>query len=163
MITGNEQRIGNPYKINNNEYTVNREIFVGKIFVLKNFRRVDVLRKYFNTKILQHRSREERTERVAAMEKFLITFAATTYIKSMGGDGWRGVGVPKNSSDRYAVAVKNEGTIIEHLPRKLSRVCSLFLRDGEVHSRKCECRARARGMARSIIRIVIICCRKKSL
>ena len=46
------------------------EIFVGKIFVLKNFRRVDVLRKYFNTKILQHRSREERTERVTAMEKF---------------------------------------------------------------------------------------------
>ena len=38
--------------------------------MLKNFHRVDVLRKYFNTKILQHRSREERTERVAAMEKF---------------------------------------------------------------------------------------------
>ena len=55
--------------------TVNREIslyeiFVGKIFMLKNFRRVDVLRKYFNTKILQHRSREECTERVAAMENF---------------------------------------------------------------------------------------------
>ena len=31
---------------------------------------------------------------------------------------------PKNSSDRYAVAVKNEGTMIEHLLRKLSRVCS---------------------------------------
>ena len=28
---------------------------------------------------------------------------------------------PKISSDRYAVAVKNEGTIVEHLPRKLSR------------------------------------------
>ena len=38
--------------------------------MLKNFRRVDVLQKYFNTKILQHTSREERTERVAAMEKF---------------------------------------------------------------------------------------------
>ena len=35
---------------------------------------------------------------------------------------------PKNSSDRYAVAVKNEGTIIEHLPRKLSWVCLLFRR-----------------------------------
>ena len=34
---------------------------------------------------------------------------------------------PKNPSDRYAVAVKNEGTIIEHLPRKLLRVCLLFL------------------------------------
>ena len=37
--------------------------------MLKNFRRVDVLRKC-NTKILQHRSQEERTERVTAMEKF---------------------------------------------------------------------------------------------
>ena len=33
---------------------------------------------------------------------------------------------PKYSSDRYAVAVKNEGNIIEHLPRKLLWVCSLF-------------------------------------
>ena len=39
--------------------------------MLKIFRRVDVLRKYFNTIILQHRSGEERTERVTAMEKFL--------------------------------------------------------------------------------------------
>ena len=41
-------------------YTVNREIFcytkilLKKFGVLKNFRRVDVLRKYFNMKILQH-------------------------------------------------------------------------------------------------------------
>ena len=38
---------------------------------------------------------------------------------------------PKISSNRYAVAVKNEGTIVEHLPQKLSRVCSLFLRRGK--------------------------------
>ena len=38
--------------------------------------------------------------------------------------------VPENASDRYAVAVKKEGTIIGHLPRKVSRVCSLFLRRG---------------------------------
>ena len=40
-------------------------------FRWKNFcvEKVD-LRKYFNTKILQHRSREEHTERVTAMEKF---------------------------------------------------------------------------------------------
>ena len=77
--------------------TVNWEIFafVGKIFMLKNFCRVDVLQKYCNTKILQHRSREERTKRVTAMEKFSkkIAFAATTYIKNMGGDGWRGISV----------------------------------------------------------------------
>ena len=53
--------------------------------MLKNFRRVNILQKYFNKKILQHRSREECTERVTAMEKFFeeITFAATTYIKKV--------------------------------------------------------------------------------
>lgn len=38
----------------------------------------------------------------------------------------------RNSTDRYAVAVKKDGTIIGHLPRKISRVCSLFLRRGGV-------------------------------
>ena len=54
--------------------------------MLKNFRRVDVLRKYFNTKILKHISREERTEREIAMEKFSkgIVFVATTYINKYG-------------------------------------------------------------------------------
>lgn len=39
---------------------------------------------------------------------------------------------PDNASDRYAVAVKKEGTIVGHLPRKLTRVCSLFLRRGGI-------------------------------
>ena len=34
----------------------------------------------------------------------------------------------ENTSDRYAVATKKEGTIMGHLPRKVSRVCSQFLR-----------------------------------
>ena len=34
----------------------------------------------------------------------------------------------ENASDRDAVAVKKEGTIIGHSPQKLSQVCSLFLR-----------------------------------
>ena len=34
---------------------------------------------------------------------------------------------PKNASDRYIVAVKKEGTIMGHLPQKVSWVCSLFL------------------------------------
>ena len=64
-----------------------------------------------------------------------IAFAATTYIKKCG---WRWLdrhlcakGSPK--TDRYAVAVKNEGTIIdiEHLPQKLSRV---FLWRGSTQS-----------------------------
>ena len=55
--------------------------------MLKIFRKVDVLRKHFNRKILQHRSREERTERVTAMEKFFVAFVATTYIKKYGRRG----------------------------------------------------------------------------
>ena len=35
---------------------------------------------------------------------------------------------PDNRSDRYAVAIKEDGIIIGHLPRKISRACSLFLR-----------------------------------
>ena len=77
------------------------EIFGEKIFVLKNFRRVDVLRKYFNTKILlvQHRSREERMDRVTAMEKFFERNCIRGYhvYKKNGGDGWRGVGVRKSA------------------------------------------------------------------
>ena len=34
---------------------------------------------------------------------------------------------PSNASDRYAVAVKDR-TVIGHLPRKVSRVCLLFMR-----------------------------------
>ena len=41
---------------------------------------------------------------------------------------------PENSCDRYTVAVKRSGVVIGHLPRKISRVCSLFLRRGGVIS-----------------------------
>ena len=37
---------------------------------------------------------------------------------------------PINESDGYAVAVTKDGTVIGHLPRKVSCVCSLFLRRG---------------------------------
>ena len=40
---------------------------------------------------------------------------------------------PTNSADRYVVAILKEETIIGHLPRKISKVCSLFLRrDGSI-------------------------------
>ena len=114
------------------------EIFIGKIFVLKNFRRVDVLQKYFKTKILQHRSWEERTERVTAMKKFFERNCIRSYHvykkSMMVGEALVCKREPRNSSGRYTVAVKNKGTIIEHLPRKLSRVCSLFLRRGSTQS-----------------------------
>ena len=35
-----------------------------------------------------------------------------------------------NVSDRYAVAVKKDGTIIGHLPQNISWACLLFLRRG---------------------------------
>ena len=108
--------------------------------MLKNFRRVDILQKYFNTKILQHRSREERTERVTAIEKFFERNCICGYhvYKKVWavtvGEVLMCEREPKNSSDQYAVAVKNKGTIIEHLPRKLLRVCSLLLRQGSTQS-----------------------------
>ena len=34
---------------------------------------------------------------------------------------------PTNAADRYAVAVPKKETIIGHLPRKISKVCSLYL------------------------------------
>ena len=37
---------------------------------------------------------------------------------------------PTNSRDRYAVVVKKDDVAIGHLPRKVSRVCSLFMRRG---------------------------------
>ena len=37
---------------------------------------------------------------------------------------------PDNANDRYAVAVLKDGMIIGHLPRMISKVCSLFLRRG---------------------------------
>ena len=35
---------------------------------------------------------------------------------------------PRNVEDRYAIAVKKDETVIGHLPRNLSRVCSHFIR-----------------------------------
>ena len=37
---------------------------------------------------------------------------------------------PTNEKDRYAVAVLRSGTKVGHLPKKISRVCSLFLLRG---------------------------------
>ena len=43
---------------------------------------------------------------------------------------------PTNESVRYAVAVIKEGTTIGHLPRKIFKVCSVFLRSDGVISCK---------------------------
>ena len=39
---------------------------------------------------------------------------------------------PANNRDRYAVTVKKAELVIGHLPQKVSRVCSLFLRRGGI-------------------------------
>ena len=63
--------------------------------------------------------------------KELAVFEATTYIRKYGRQllekSWC---VQENSHDRYTAAVKRERRIIGHLPRKLSRLCLLFLRRG---------------------------------
>ena len=39
-----------------------------------------------------------------------------------------------NARDRYCVAVKKSDIVVGHLPRKISRMCSLFLgRGGNIH------------------------------
>ena len=39
---------------------------------------------------------------------------------------------PLNENDRYAVVVIKDDIVIGHLPRNISRVCSLFLHRGGV-------------------------------
>ena len=67
----------------------------------------------------------------------------------MGGGSWRGVSVreSENAFDRYGVAVKKDQDIC-------LESCVRCFCDREIHSRKCERRARACGIARTIIRTV---------
>ena len=37
---------------------------------------------------------------------------------------------PTNEIDRYSVAVIKSGAVVGHLPRKISKLCSIFLRRG---------------------------------
>ena len=64
-----------------------------------------------------------------------VVFAATPHIwQAAMGEELECDREPENSCDCYEVAVKRSGVVIAHLPRKLSRVCSLFLRCGGVIS-----------------------------
>ena len=38
----------------------------------------------------------------------------------------------RNGADAYTVAVVREGTVVGHVPRRISRVCSLFIIRGGV-------------------------------
>ena len=50
----------------------------------------------------------------------ICAFVATMFTRQ---SGWQ----PRNVQDRYAVAVKKDGNTIGHLPRIVSRLCSLSL------------------------------------
>ena len=97
--------------------------------MLKNFYRVNVLQKYFNTKILEQKS--GRTYRESNCHGKVRNYICGyhVYIKSMGGDGLRGVGVRKRAQKLFRsirCGCEKRIIIIEHLPRKLSRVCTVF-------------------------------------
>ena len=80
----------------------------------------------------------------------------------MGGDGWRGVDVRKTAEKLFrSIRCGCEKQRNYHRTFTSKAVVDVFavFATGK-YSRKCECRARARGMAQSIIRIVIIRCRK---
>ena len=49
---------------------------------------------------------------------------------------------PRNVEDRYAVAEKKDGTVIGHLPRKISRICSRTCRFRPKQSDRTACKAR---------------------
>ena len=122
--------------------TVNREIFVTcymkfslekflcwKIFIGSTSYENISTRKFYNIEVGKN---------VLPWKSFSkeIAFAATTYIKKYGRRRLERRWCicerePKISSNWYTVAVKNKGTIVEHLPQKLSRVCSLFLQRGK--------------------------------
>ena len=61
----------------------------------------------------------------------LLAFVATVFIASFGKQVLARYLLAKEShgtrKNRYAVAVKKDGTVIGHLLRKVYRVCSLFL------------------------------------
>ena len=76
---------------------------------------------------------KKRTEKVTSMEKFRkemysrLPRTMKKYGRRHLESRWCAKESPKKASDRYAVAVKKEKrTLIGHLPRKVSRVCSLF-------------------------------------
>ena len=50
----------------------------------------------------------------------ICAFVATTFTRQSGGQ-------PRNVQDRHAVVVKKNGNTFGHLPRIVSRVCSLSL------------------------------------
>ena len=98
-------------------------------FVALNFRSTAHQRKNFNSQC----AKMETYERACCVRGYHVY----RYIWSAAvGEVLSCERQPTNSRDRYAVVVKKDGEAIGHLPRKVSRVCSLFLRrGGTIHCR----------------------------
>ena len=103
------------------------------IFVALNFRGFGQPRKFFNGLPVPCVKKMETYERACCVRGYHvyrhIWSAAVGEVLSCERE-------PTNSRDRYAVAVKKDEVAIGHLPRKVSRICSLFLRrGGAIHCR----------------------------
>ena len=57
-------------------------------------------------------------------------FVVTTYIKTYGAPLL--MNILYVTTDRYAIAILKDDVIIGHLPRVMSRMCSLFIARGGV-------------------------------
>ena len=125
-------------------YTVICFIFVKKI-PGNNFRTGQIQRKYSYTKIILHVVGTDWNcivsvllsllrWLVAVKRRWSVLFEATTYIKLV----WEAAIAEElvctreatNAAHRYTTTVMNKETIIGHLPRKISKVCSMFLQRG---------------------------------
>ena len=84
--------------------------------------------------------------------KECAVFVDTMYTKRHGRQLWEKswiVREPNSAHHGYAVAVKRRGVVIDHLPRKLSRLCLLILGleiNGQ-SSTKVLCQARGRVLS----------------
>ena len=137
---GRKEEFGNEGKV---VTTVVWEIFVFNNFRMLKFRTGKFLYNSICTNIFQddilslqnflyvllERSGSEKTVVFAA-----TTYTATTYTKQYGGKlserSWSVTESRKTRAIATQYVLKRSGVIIGHLPRKLSRVCSLFLRCG---------------------------------
>ena len=85
---------------------------------------------------MRSRSRFERSAAAHGMEEFRSVCCIRGYhvykeiLETAVGEVLLCTREPHNALDRYAVPMNKAGTVIGHLPRKLSRVCSLFCVEG---------------------------------
>ena len=95
-----------------------------------------------------------------------IAFAATTYIKKYGRRRLKRRWCAKKSPKSLQIDMLwlwKMKELSQKIYLESCHECVCCFCNGEVHSFKCERRVQARGLARSIIRIITIRCKKNSL